>query len=144
MVDVEGEKRKAATPFFIRVRIDSWEYFQSRASVINIIGHGPQRKTTPLIVVVHSSCAQKKPAFVPAKTSHSIGAIYAVSQETRRPEIQGQGEIWHRGHAGRYFGRCRLRHIAVGRSKKGGRGSDEATDPDVMDRLCIPWPGPGS
>ena len=72
---VEGEtwwtlekKNKKSTRFSIRGRVYSWEYFQSRASLINLIGHGQERKTTQasrkylfhLAVAIHSFRAQKK------------------------------------------------------------------------------------
>jgi hypothetical protein len=89
-----------------------------------VVSAPPSRRRRTLIVRSEKACFI---VDIPAKTSGSIGVIYAVGQETRRSEIQGQGEIWHQGHAGRCFGRCRLCHIAVGRSKKGSRGSDETT-----------------
>ena len=137
MVDVEGEKRKAATPFFIRVRIDSWEYFQSRASVINIIGHGPQRKTTPLVVVVHSLCAQK--SLLSCQPKPATPSVPSMQSAKKRAGLKSKAKARSgtEGTQGDVLGGADYVTLLLG-------GSDEATDPDVMDRLCIPWPGPGS
>ena len=128
MVDVEGEKQKAGDAVF-RIRVDSWETFHSchwtwataqKYTSESSVPPSPPRRT--LIVRSEKARVVVDPA---AKASGSIGAIHAVGQETRWLEIQGQGEIWRQ--AGGCFGGCRLCHIAAGRSKKGGRGSDETT-----------------
>lgn len=95
-----------------------------------VVGPPPSHLCCPLIV-----CVEKDRFLVdnPTKISHSIGAICSVGQETRRPEIQGQSEVWHKGHAGRpCVGRCRLCDIVIGRSEKGSGGGSEAASGMIM------------